>query len=195
MQRDQDETVTAATPDQVPGFILTRGADLYGRCIALVGKGKAPKASGSWINVDVALLRKTAHHHVLATGLAYPTYYHNLFPDLRKELTDVVHKAQEEKKGLWPQDVTTKGAKVTGMTSITDQVVILPRLFRRLVDYLRLGDTSLAGFPAFLAQKQDRFFILSTGHSTTRVDYIVKITNGHTIRMTHPAGDLVFDEG
>ncbi|MEU3782870.1 thermonuclease family protein [Streptomyces sp900129855] len=195
VQRDPDETVTAATPDEVPGFILTRGADLYGRCIALVGKGKAPKASGSWINVDVALLRKTANHHLLATGLAYPTYYRNLFPDLRNELTDVAHKAQKGGKGLWPQDVTTKGAKVNGMTSITDQVVILPKLFRRLVDYLRLGDPSLTGFPAFLAQKQDRFFILSTGHATIGLDYVVKITNGHTVRMTHPAEDLVFDEG
>ncbi|MFI7296108.1 thermonuclease family protein [Streptomyces sp. NPDC050121] len=195
VRRDPDETVTAATPDQVPGFILTRGADLYGRCIALVGKGKPPKAGGSWINVDVALLRKTANHHLLATGLAYPTYCRNLFPDHRNELTDVAHKAQKGGKGLWPQDVTTKGAKVTGMTSITDQVVILPKLFRRLVDYLRLGDPSLTGFPAFLAQKQDRFFILSTGHATTGLDYIVKITNSHTVRMTHPSDDLVFDEG
>src|SRR5262245_32733642 len=27
--RDADERVTAATPDQVPGYVLTRGADLY----------------------------------------------------------------------------------------------------------------------------------------------------------------------
>ncbi|MDX3245201.1 hypothetical protein [Streptomyces sp. ME18-1-4] len=53
----------------------------------------------------------------------------------------------------------------------------------------------LTGFPAFLAQKQDRFFILSTGHATTGLDYIVKIANGHTVRMTHPSEDLVFDEG
>ncbi|MFF4492247.1 thermonuclease family protein [Streptomyces sp. NPDC001544] len=195
VQRDQDETVTAATPDQVPGYILTRGADLHGRCVALVGKGRSPKPSASWVNVDVPLLRKTANHHLLATGLAYPTYYRNLFPDLRGELTAVVHQAQKDKKGLWPQDVTTKGAKITGMTSVTDQVVVLPKLFRRLVDYLRLGDSSLTGFPAFLAQKKDRFFILSTGHSTTGLDAVVKITNGHTIRMTHPAEDLVFDEG
>jgi len=34
--RGQDETVTSSTPDTVPGFILTRLADLYGRCIAVV---------------------------------------------------------------------------------------------------------------------------------------------------------------
>ncbi|MCY0929455.1 thermonuclease family protein [Streptomyces sp. H27-H1] len=190
-----DETVTAATPAQVPGFILTRGAERFGRCVALVGKGAPPAASGTQVVVDVPLLRTTVNHHLLATGLAYPTYYRNLFPDLRDELTAVAQQARADGKGLWPQDVTTTGAKIAGLSSITNNVVILPKLFRRLVDYLHLGDPSLAGFPAFLAQKQDKYFILSTGHPTTGLDFIVQVTNGQTIKMTHPAEDLVFDEG
>jgi hypothetical protein len=63
----------------------------------------------------------------------------------------------------------------------------------RLADYLRLGDPSLAGFPAFLDQAADRFFILSTGHSTTGLDEVVEV-NGNNVRMTHPIEDLVFDE-
>ncbi|MFF4160661.1 hypothetical protein [Streptomyces sp. NPDC001678] len=53
------------------------------------------------------------------------------------------------------------------MTSITDDVVILPKLFR----------------------------ILSTGHFSTGLDLIVEVPNGQSIRMTHPVEDLVFDEG
>ncbi|MEW2120418.1 thermonuclease family protein [Streptomyces sp. NPDC005474] len=195
VKRKPDETVTAATPAEVPGFILTRSADHFGRCVALVGKGQPPGQSGTQISVDVPLLRTTANHHLLKVGLAYPTYYRNLFPDLRNELTAVTHKAQKAAKGLWPEDVTTTGAKISGLSSITDEVVILPKLFRRLVDYLHLGDPSLAGFPAFLAQKQDKYFILSTGHATTGLDLVVQVTNGQTIKMTHPAEDLVFDEG
>ncbi|MGY4652914.1 hypothetical protein ACVWWN_006710 [Mycobacterium sp. URHB0021] len=48
----------------------------------------------------------------------------------------------------------------------------MPKLFRRLVDYLHLGDESMAGFPAFLDQAADKFFILSTGHSTNGLDAI-----------------------
>ena len=44
--------------------------------------------------------------------------------------------------------------------------MILPKLFGRLVDYLHLGDDSMAGLPAVLDQAADKFFILSTGHST-----------------------------
>jgi hypothetical protein len=56
--RKPDETVTASTPDTVPGFILTRAADLYGRCIALVGRGGGPQASGSPVFVDVEMLKR-----------------------------------------------------------------------------------------------------------------------------------------
>ncbi|MFE9629390.1 nuclease [Streptomyces sp. NPDC006463] len=195
VQRAADETVTAATPMTVPGWILTRGAASDHRCVALAGRGTPPGTSGTQIQVDEALLRTTFNHHVLAAGLAYPTYYTNLFPELRNELTAAVHQAQAAvpKKGLWPDDDTLDGASVTGMSSLQDDVVILPKLFRRLVDYLNLGDRDLAGFPAFLAQAADEFWIISTGHSTTGLDAVVEVIDSK-VRMTHPAEDLVFVE-
>jgi hypothetical protein len=33
----------------------------------------------------------------------------------------------------------------------------------------------MAGFPAFLDQAADKFFILSTGHSTTGLDAVVEV--------------------
>ncbi|NUL04758.1 nuclease [Streptomyces lunaelactis] len=194
VQRQPNETVTATTPESVPGWILTRSADIGGRCIALVGRGEHPDTSGTEIFVDVPLLKTTANHHLLTAGLAYPTYYRNLFPDLRAELTAAVHLAQAAPaKGLWPKDVTTRGATITGMSSLTTDVVILPKLFRRLVDYLNLGDPDLAGFPAFLAQAKDRYFILSAGHFTIGLDEVVKVINSK-VQMTHPAEDLIFEE-
>jgi hypothetical protein len=40
--RDQNETVTSSTPDTTAGYILTRAADLYGRCF--VSSDVAPSA-------------------------------------------------------------------------------------------------------------------------------------------------------
>ena len=93
--------------------------------------------------------------------------------------------AQTAQRGVWAGDATTTGAAVTTATSLTDDVVILPKLFRRLADYLQLGagDLSLVGLPAFLAQARDRFFILSTGHSTTGLDAIVEVT-ADTVLLT-----------
>lgn len=193
--RNASETVTGTDQADVPGFILTRGADLHGRCVAFAGRGSAPGASGRETFVDVALLRLTLNHHQLATGLAYPTFYRSLFPALREEFAAVAVAAATAGLGVWPVDATTSGAALTAPTSLTDDVVLLPKLFRRLADYLELGDgdLSLDGFPAFLAQAADRYFILSTGHSTTGLDAITVI-DGATVRLTHPPTDLVFDE-
>jgi hypothetical protein len=191
--RDANETVTSATPEQAPGYVLTRGADLYGRPVALVGRGDAPAASGSDVHVDIPMLRKTANYRLLDEGLVYPTYYKKLFPDLRNEMTRRVERARPT-KGLWPDDKTEKGANIQGLQTLTDNVVLLPKLFRRLVDYLALsdGDPSLAGFPAYLAGRNDRIFILSTGHSTG-FDFVVRVT-GQRVRLTNPPEDLVFEE-
>ena len=191
--RDQNETVTSSTPDTVEGFVLTRSADLYGRCISFVGRGQAPDASGTPVFVDVPILQATANHHMLSTGLAYPTYYRALFPDLRKEFTAAAEQARDSGLGVWASDQTTTGAEVTGINALEDDIVIVPKLFRRLVDYLRLGDDSMAGFPAFLDQAADKFFILSTGHSMTGLDSIVEV-NGNNVKMTRPIEDIVFDE-
>ncbi|MEV0686743.1 hypothetical protein AB0I35_23015 [Nocardia sp. NPDC050378] len=193
--RNDSETVTSTDQVEVPGFILTRGADLHGRCVAFAGRGSAPDSSGAEMFVDVALLRLTVNHHQLATGLAYPTFYRSLFPALRAEFTAVSEAAAAGSLGVWAADATTTGAAITSPSSLSDDVVVLPKLFRRLADYLELGDgdLSLDGFPAFLAQAADRFFIISTGHSTTGLDAITVI-DGSTVRLTHPPTDLVFDE-
>ncbi|MFE5521626.1 thermonuclease family protein [Streptomyces virginiae] len=196
VDRAPDETVTAATPLTRPGWILTRGAGRDKRCIALAGKGTPPGTSGTQINVDEALLRTTFNHHILEEGLAYPTYYTNLFPDLRDELTTAASRAKAADKGLWKDDETLAGATVTDIDSLQKHAVILPKLFRRLVDYLYLGDPNhadLTGFPAFLDQAADEFWIISAGHSTTGLDAIVEVIDSK-VRMTHPPEDLVFIE-
>ncbi|MDT0448256.1 nuclease [Streptomyces hesseae] len=197
------ETISA-TPNSVPGYILTRGSDVFGRCVALVVPGVPPGASGYEIEVKPKLLEKTANQHLLAEGLAYPTFYSGFPDELRRALTAAALAAKADPgKGVWNVtagslgDVTLSGAKVTGMSSITDDVVILPKLFRRLKEYLSLGNTSLACFPAYLGGAADKFRTLSGDHASnliTGLHNIVEITNGETVKMTHPSEELLFDE-
>lgn len=187
------EKVTAATPAELPGFLLTQGADLYGRCVAFVGRGDAPGESGAQIRVNLALLRRTANHRLVTIGLAYPTFYLKLFPDLRAELAKQARNARPA-TGLWAGDRTQKGVAVANLTTLTDEAILLPKLFRRLVDYLDLNanDPALDGFLAYLAQRGDPVFILPTGHYTN-FDFVVRV-DGQTVRLTTEPEDLVFQE-
>ena len=116
----------------------------------LRGTWRSTDADGSAFFIDVDALRTNANHHMITQGLVYPTYYRGPFPDLRNELTAVAKQAHDSGLGVWAGDETTTGADVTGLAALQDDVAILPKLVRRLGDYLHLGDHSMAGFPAFL---------------------------------------------
>ncbi len=190
--RGEREKVISAQPQQTAGFILTRFADVYGRCVAFAFKGNIAQTDGDEIYLDKILLRRSANHHMLSQGLAYPTYYSKMYPDLRQEMTRAV--ASARRKGLWLHDRTTAGFLVKDLAALTERNVILPKLFRRVADYLAMndGDLSLAGFKDYLESRQDRLIILPQGH-VTGFDYVVKVT-GQRIKLTVPPERLVFME-
>ncbi|MFH7025910.1 MAG: thermonuclease family protein [Heteroscytonema crispum UTEX LB 1556] len=192
--RNDNEVITSSEPDQVPGFILTRFADTYGRSVAFVFKGNSEQADGSDIYLDKSLLKKSANYHLLNKGLVYPTFYFKLYPDIRKELTAVAQKARNENKGLWKVDKTNAGFVLEELETITDNVVILPKLFRRLLGYLAINDgsVSLEGFTKYLESLNDKVIILPEGH-VTGFDFVVKV-DGQNIKLTSLPKDLVFLE-
>ena len=81
------------------------------------------------------------------------------------------------------------------LATLTDVAVLLPKLFRRLVDYLSInnGDVSLAGLPAYLATRDAGLVVASTGQFTG-FENVLDIDR-QTVRSTCPPEDLVFIEG
>ena len=77
------------------------------------------------------ILQTTANHHMLSTGLAYPTYNRAPFPDLRMEFTAATEQARASGLGVWASDQTTTGADVTGLHALENDIVIVQKLFHR----------------------------------------------------------------
>ncbi|MGH7999820.1 MAG: thermonuclease family protein [Brasilonema sp.] len=192
--RSSNEIITSAEPEEIPGFILTRFADKYGRNVAFAFKGELDAADGSDIFFDKALLEKSANYHMLVQGLAYPTFYSKLYPDIRKELAKIVKKARHEKKGLWSVDKTNEGFVLEELKAITDHVVILPKLFRRLLNYLAINDgsVSLNGFLDYIGSIDDKLIILSEGH-VTEFDSVIEV-DAKNLKLRYRPEDLVFIE-
>jgi endonuclease YncB( thermonuclease family) len=189
------ETVTSATPDAVTGYILTRLADKYGRPVALAYAGAADLPDLAQVYTDAGQLHGSVNYQLLAEGLVYPTFYSQLYPDLRAELTTAAGSAREAKAGVWASDVTTSGATVNSLADLTDELVILPKLFRRLAEYLALGggSVSLDGFAAFMSGHQDRLYVISDAHPTG-FDNVIAVS-GQTVRLYKDITDLIFIEG
>ncbi len=189
VQWDVLRTRITAANDGTAGYIISRAVEGNRRPVSFVYAGAPPEADGSAIFLTAARVRQSVNAQLLEAGLAYPTYYQGLFPDLRDALTAAAAIARQANREIWAEDVTNSGFAVSGIQSITEQHVILPKLFRRLAEYLENGG-SVVGFKEFLANRAEGVTIISTTHFT-HFDTVVEV-NGNVVNMTEPPENLIF---
>jgi len=203
--RGENETVMSAQPTNVPGYILSRLADAYGRAVSFAFPGSHPARDGADVHLmtepptdggarDFALLRDSVNFHLLSAGLVYPTFYSRLYPDVRAEMTRAAGSGRQQRLGIWAFDATTSGFQIASFDDLTERLVILPKLFRRLLDYLALndGEISVDGFRNYVEQRNDRLVILPNGH-VTGLDYVINV-RGQRVKLTELPENLVFME-
>jgi endonuclease YncB( thermonuclease family) len=183
-------TMVTSASDGADGYILSRQVEDNHRPVAFAFSGTTERDDGSQVFLDDNLLEESVNYRQLAAGMAYPTYYKGLFPDLRNSLTAAVQNARSAGLALWPSDRTEVGAEIHGQQSIEEDHVVLPKLFRRLTEHLE-GGGSIAGFQQFLESKQEGILIIPTAHAT-HLDTVVEVT-GLTVRMTVPPEHIMFD--
>lgn len=180
--------VTAVDRDGLDGYIISNEVERYGRPVAFVYRGKPETNQRDGIYLDAATVRKSINFQLAAEGWAYPTYYDGLFHDLRGVFTTAVKAARKAKKGVWKHDKTS-GVTVAGMKTITNDAVILPKLFRRLASHIaKFGNVK--NFKSRLAGTPERVVILSLGHST-HFDTVVE-QSGNKVGLSVPPDDLMF---
>lgn len=197
IERVPDGTVTTASPARSRGYVLTRFADTYGRpvAVAYAGDRVGPAADGGLVFLGPEELARSVNFALLAAGLVYPTFYSRLFVNLRGALAAAALAARQDRAGVWAQDATLPGFTLRSREQRQQELVILPKLFRRLVEYLALDDTggvSLARFEQFLAGRDDRLFTVPAGQATG-LDTLVDVDGQH-VRLTVPPEQIVFLE-
>jgi endonuclease YncB( thermonuclease family) len=190
VQWNPSKTRVVEAQDGVAGYILTRTVERNRRPVAFVYVGECCEQDGAAIQLGTTQLQESVNCKFLAKGLAYPTYYRGLFHDLRRTLTKAVHAARQAKRGLWPSDCTISGVLVEDLQSISQEQVILPKLFRRIAQYLE-GGGSIAGFKAFLREKDEGIYLISSGHYT-HFDTVIEV-EGDKVRMTVAPEDILFE--
>lgn len=191
-----ESKVTGVNTDGMEGYILTKYIDnnRYGRPVSFAFKGTTSKTDGSDVFLDVSLLKKSVNYHMLQTGYAYPTYYKNFYADLRKAMTDAVRSARNNNKGIWKDDLSTKGFTVQSVTSITEDAMILPKLFRRLMEHLSKNGKTLSTFKDFLEQKNDELFVLGKFHSQN-LNNLVEVKNKRVKLLEKPENIIFMPQG
>lgn len=189
VQWNPQGTLITHANDGTRGYIISREVEKNRRPVAFAFTGEPAEADGKSVFLDVARVQQSVNARMLESGLAYPTFYKGLFPDLRAALTTITAAARQANRGLWRDDRTNAGFAVTGLQSITEEHVILPKLFRRLASYLEAGG-AVQGFKEYLALQKESVVIISSAHAT-HFDTVVQVT-GDTVRMTEQPENLMF---
>jgi hypothetical protein len=189
---DKAGTKVVSAQDGTPGYILARKTEKYRRPVAFVFAGDAEEADGAQVFLHSDRLEDSVNYKSALAGMAYPTYYSGLFSELRKKMTSAVNKAQKgHGKGIWAQDKTSKGFTVSSLASVTDDEVILPKLFRRIVNFMGDGG-NIDGFKDYLAANPDPVLELKTGHFTN-LDTFVEVA-GNKVKLNVEPEGLIFIE-
>jgi hypothetical protein len=186
---DETHYTVVKAQDGTKGYILSRSTESNRRPVAFVFAGETEEKDGAEITLNEAILKESYNYRLLAQGLAYPMYYNGLFSDLRLPLTTAVTSARSEGKGLWPYDRTTKGFSVSSLKTITEEVAILPKLFRRIVDYMGAGGR-IDGFKEHLQKGCEPLVRIKQVHFT-RFDAIVDM-RGDKVRLAEAPENLIF---
>ncbi len=152
-------------------------------------------------------LKQSGNYKLVSNGLVYPYFFFTLEAALQDVLMYAVHNAQRQKMHLWSADETAKGITTNSISEITEQHLIFPYLFQRMIkhQYLRL----MEGYWEALNAKRhftpnpdalflDSFFedsnpyiFLINEREFKRLDEIVIIRKSNIRMATHP-GNIVF---
>ena len=185
--------VEAVENHPVAGYILSNGLDTYGRTIAFVFVGEHPAMDGASLFVTPPMLDDSLNTFMLRRGHAYAAFYLTLPAELREHLRGVASLARAGNAGLWAQatGTTDRPARITGLDML-QQLVIWPKLFRRLAPYFVQGNTNFDGLDAWLRadpRNRDDRLLLPTLELGNMHDLIVE--DGEQIRLAHNVEDIV----
>lgn len=185
---NEEKNLIVSAKDKIEGFILVKKTDQHGRPLAFVFKGKIDHPDGEEFFLPLDLFFQSVNYQSLFHGQSYPTYYRGIAPTLRRKMTGAVHRAREEKKGLWQFDLTNRGFNVWELFDEDKMIVILPKLFRRLVSYLETND-NLDYFKNSLV-KSEKVLILPDKRKKPFRDLIIQ--DKHFFKLSELPEDLVY---
>ena len=193
VRRHSDERIIASLPLATRGAIAMRRVDRYGRAVAFVFRGECRMASGRFA-LTPEVVRSSANWHQLRHGHAYPIFYQDMPPTLMALCSEAACAARAEGLGFWPEDRTHGGFALTSLDALKGEALLLPKLFRRLVDHVggNGGQLSLATFQAYLETRVGPVCLWREPCSVSFAELVA--VEGAALRLLVAPEDIAFAE-
>jgi endonuclease YncB( thermonuclease family) len=201
---DAPNRVERADQDSVVGHLVSNGIDANGRVIGFAYAGEGTPSDGAEVALGEEEVDRSANAMLLRPGLVYPAFYSTLPEPLRLHLAGVSRDARTAatENGIWPRSTGDPDgpAEVADFAQL-QELVIWPKLFRRLVTYLS-DDTGVSPAPvnfdgleswleADPVHRDDALFLLE-GQRMARLHDVVRGA-GRSIQLTVWPEDFVIE--
>ena len=180
--------ITSAA-DKTPGFIAAPALDMYDRPIALVFPNHPGLSDGVELNASDLPIASSVNLKLLKLGLVYPTFYSSMEADLIETFTEQTQKVRTRKIGLWALDKTSDFI-LWNKDTIQNDIVILPKLFRRLTTFF-VKESRYDALRDYLKRARDKVLIRSTGEKKKL--YEIMNIDDRRIRFLQDPENLIFD--
>lgn len=192
---DDNDTIMDAVPREVRGGILSQAAETNGRPVSYVflESDLITFNDGERVVIDDAILAKSMNARVLQAGMAYYTVYSSQPTSHQIFMRSLAEQAKAANLGIWQVD-TTSEFTLNSFEDVTRNQLILPKLFRRCIGYLREIDKGFSGtlHDWLLANPDvDDEILLST--RKTRLSSLIEV-QGATVKILFDPLEAVFIE-
>jgi endonuclease YncB( thermonuclease family) len=178
--------------DAVPGYILARNLEVYGRPVSFAFLGLPPDPDGTPVFLSVCRLEQSLNYQLIQAGHAYPLFYDTLFADLRLALASAARRARKIGVGIWASDTSASGVQINSEADLQNVAVIFPKLFRRLLQFMRVNNTTdLSGFLLWVASEEDEQVLDLAEMNFTHFDNVLSVT-ANRIEMLRRPEELIF---
>jgi len=190
---DQPNNVKSVKVNPLTGYVIANGIESNGRLLGLVYAGRTDLADGSKPFVEAGLLDKSVNAKLVTGGFAYVEPYDTMPISLVQHMRALAAQARTSGTGLFAaEDVNTSQAAAIGGLAPLQNLVMWPKLFRRLVSYFAEGHAGLGQFDGWIRQDpihRDDTLRLPDGEKGNMHDaYII---NGNSLKLAFNPEDLL----
>ena len=173
-------TKITSAKDAMPGFIATTNVDIFGRPISYIFPITADLEDGAEVSAEDLPLKNSINYILLKEGIVYPTFYTTTEPVTVDLFFKRVRYSRRSRRGIWAID-RSMGFKLWNIQTIQEDVVILPKLFRRFASFFS-HRSDVNTFMDFLKDNPDPIK-LRNGKVTDLRDLIYKDGNKYGLTV------------
>lgn len=181
-------TQIVSAEDGKPGFIAAGTTDRFGRPVSYVFPKKARLVDGAVMDSSELPVEDSLNFQLAREGLVYPTFYTTTDRVFAEKIRAVVNRARKTKRGLWSID-RTSDFSLWDVRTLQEDILILPKLFRRLVAFIDCY-ADYDQLENFMKRQRDNLQLWDGTKKKSLADLMQ--FSGRRMQMKTPVEDILF---